>query len=170
VTTGPTPAIRMVVCGNADRGDDGVAPLATAALIPTLPPALQGIVGVRRRAELRVEDLLDVRPGERCVILDAVSGVAPGQVVRLPLDQLADGLTFTPRSSHQLPIGLVVGLASALRDRPLEGTFIGLGGMRWGYGDALAPATCAGLPAYRAAIEAELIRLAPVSPVPGRGG
>jgi hydrogenase maturation protease len=158
VTAVPTPGIRLVVCGNTDRGDDGLALQAAASLVSALSTAVRAAVDIRWRAELRVEDLLDIRPGDRCLILDAVSGARPGQVVVLPLDRLGDQRSFSPRSSHELPIGLVVGLAETLRAAPLQGTFLGLGGARWGFGDAPSPAALAGLPAFQAAIEDELVR------------
>ena len=59
MTAVPTPGIRLVVCGNTDRGDDGLALLAATSLVPALRAAVRAAVDVRRRAELRVEDLLD---------------------------------------------------------------------------------------------------------------
>ena len=58
------------------------------------------------------------------------------------------GAGFTPRSSHQLPIHLVVGLAGVLRDRPVDGTFIGLAGQAFGYGTPISAAVRAALPAF----------------------
>ena len=96
----------------------------------------------------------------RVLIIDAVVGPAPGTVVSLPLGELCDRPPFTPRSSHQLPIDLVVGLAGVIRERPVEGAFVGLAGHRFGYGTPLSRAVRASLPAFRAAIESELERLA----------
>ena len=56
----PDPIIRIVVCGNADRGDDGVALAAIATLLPTLPHSLLSKVEIRRCLELRVEDLVEL--------------------------------------------------------------------------------------------------------------
>jgi hydrogenase maturation protease len=155
----PDPTVRIVVCGNADRGDDGVALATVATLLPSLPRGLLAKLEVRRCLELRVEDLTDLPPGVDCLILDAVAGVEPGTVVRLPLRELAGRPPFTPRSSHQLPIDLVVGLAGILRDVPVSGTFIGLAGHGFGYGTALSRVVRAAMPAFREAIEAELYDL-----------
>jgi hydrogenase maturation protease len=161
--TGPRarrPAVRDLVCGNAERGDDAVAPAAMAALLPRLPRELMEQLEVRNVGELRVEDVADLPPGVRCLIVDAVAGVAPGEVVRLPLDGLGVGPGWTPRSSHQLPIHLVIALAGVLRDRPVDGRFAGLGGRSFGYGTPLSPTVRAALPAFAEAIEAELRGLA----------
>lgn len=167
----PDPIVRIVVCGNTDRGDDGVALATIATLLPTLPHSLLAKVEIRRCPELRVEDLVELPSGVACLILDAVAGLEPGRVVRLPLDELQERPSFTPRSSHQLPIHLVVGLAGALRDRPVAGTFIGLAGHGFGFGAPLSAVVRAALPAYREAIAGELHELAsrePVSaPAPG---
>ncbi len=170
----PDATVRMLVCGNTDRGDDGVAPVAVATLLPALPPRFRARLDVRRSTELRVEDLADLPADVGCLIVDAVAGVEPGQVVRVPLSELSVQPGFTPRSSHQLPIHLVVGLAGILRERPVAGTFVGLGGDAFGYGTPLSPVARAAIPALRAAIEAEVRALiigAPRQPAvaPGRG-
>jgi hydrogenase maturation protease len=154
------PTVRIVVCGNAERGDDGLAMAAIASVLPTLAKRLLARLEVRRCEALRVEDLEDVPSGVDCLILDAVAGVEPGTVVRLPLVELADHLTFTPRSSHELPIDLVLGLAGVLRDEPVSGTFLGLAGHGFGFGTPLSRVVRAAMPAYREAIEAELFALA----------
>ena len=164
--TAPHPAVRVLVCGNAERGDDAVAPAAMAALGPTLAREIADRIEVRPVGELRVEDLVDLPPGVRCLVVDAVAGIAPGEVVRLPLDALGAGPGFTPRSSHQLPIDLVVGLAGVLRDRPVEGTFIGLAGRSFGYGTPISSVVRAALPPFVAAIECELRALAFGAPRP----
>ena len=155
----PPPVVRLMVCGNADRGDDGVALAAAATLLPSLPPALAPKLEVRRCPELRTEDLIDLPEIMQVLIVDAVLGPSPGEVVTLPLAQLAANPAFTPRSSHQLPIDLVVGLAGIIRKRPIPGAFVGLAGHRFGFGTPLSRAARAGLPAFREAIVAELERL-----------
>ncbi len=157
-------AVRVIVCGNADRGDDGAAPIAVAALLPSLPAGLRLALDIRRSTELRVEDLVDLGPDAVCLIVDAVAGVEPGRIVRLPLGELGDRPGFTPRSSHQLPIHLVVGLAGILRDCPVEGSFIGLGGDAFGYGAPLSPVARAAIPGFGEAIAHELADLVPGAP------
>jgi hydrogenase maturation protease len=162
------PTTRLMVCGNADRSDDGLALAAIATLLPTLPPAILATLEVRRCSELRVEDLLDLPLGSSLVVVDAVTGVEPGAVVHLSLETLA-GLARqggtdrpTPRSSHQLPIELVLGLAELLRGRPIPGAFVGLGGRSFTYGPHLSRVVRNALPSLRDAIAAELCELAAV--------
>ena len=151
----PGPNVRVIVCGNADRGDDGVGPAAFALLEATRPRRLPDELDVRRTSELRVEDLVDLPSDAACLIVDAVAGVDPGRVVRLPLHELGDRSGFTPRSSHQLPIHMVVGLAGVLRERPVAGTFVGLGGFGFGYGTPLSTIASAALPTFALAIQRE---------------
>jgi hydrogenase maturation protease len=153
------PSVRIVVCGNADRGDDGAALAAVATLLPTLPRDLLTRLEVRRCPELRVEDLVDLPHGSTCLILDAVAGPEPGEVVRVELDQLREREPFSPRSSHQLPIVLVLGLAGVMRQRPIPGTFVGIAGRGFGFGAPLSRAIRSGMAAYRRTIESELRRL-----------
>ncbi len=155
------PCVRLLVCGNADRGDDGAALSAVATLLPSLPPALLERLEVRRCGHLRVEDLLDVPEGEAALVVDAAVGLAPGHVVTLPIGSIAaDPSAPTPRSSHELPIDQVLGLAQTLRPGGLpEGTFVGIGGRRFGYGRPLSRSVRLNMAAFQVAIAAELARL-----------
>lgn len=164
----PPPSVRIVVCGNADRGDDGAAVAALATLLPTLPFDLLAKLEVRRCEELRVDDLADLPRGASCVIVDAVAGPEPGTVVRCALPDLATDPACTPRSSHQLPIDIVLGLAGVLREASVPGTFIGLAGHGFGYGSPLSRAVRGALPAFRDAIEAEVRALAEPGVPPAR--
>jgi hydrogenase maturation protease len=155
------PSVRLLVCGNADRGDDGAALSAIATLLPSLPAALLERLEVRRCGHLRVEDLTDVPQGEVAMVVDAAVGVPPGHVVTLPLRAIvADDTAPTPRSSHELPIDQVLGLASALRPGGLpDGSFVGIGGRRFGYGRPLSRSVRLNMTAFQAAIASELARL-----------
>lgn len=166
------PSVRLLVCGNADRGDDGAALSAVATLLPSLPAAMLERLEVRRCGHLRVEDLTDVPPGEVAVVVDAAVGIAPGHVVILPIDRIvADGEAPTPRSSHELPIEQVLGLAGVLRPGGLpEGSFIGIGGRRFGYGRPLSRSVRINMPAFQAAIASELARLTHVPEGPAASG
>lgn len=155
----PSPTVRIVICGNADGGDDGVALSAAATVLPSLPSEVGCCLEVRRRQQLRVDDLIDLRRDERCLIIDAVSGITPGDVVVMSLEELATTRLFTPRSSHELPIGLVLGLTAIIREQPIEGTFVGLGGHRWGYGTPISRCARTGMSAFRAAIVEQLALL-----------
>jgi hydrogenase maturation protease len=166
------PSVRLLVCGNADRGDDGAALSAVATLLPSLPTAMLERLEVRRCGHLRVEDILDVPAGEVCVVVDAAMGIAPGHVVILPIDGItADPSSPTPRSSHELPIDQVLGLAQTLRPGGLpDGTFVGIGGRRFGYGRPLSRSVRLNMPAFQAAIAAELSRLTHVPEGPAASG
>ena len=155
------PTVRLLVCGNADRGDDGAALSAIATLLPALPAAMLARMEVRRCGHLRVEDLMDVTAGEVALVVDAAVGIAPGRIVTIPIhDVAADPEAPSPRSSHELPIDQVLGLADVLRDGGLPGgTFVGIGGRRFGYGRPLSRSVRLNLAAYQAAIAAELSRL-----------
>jgi hydrogenase maturation protease len=155
------PSVRLLVCGNADRGDDGAALSAVATLLPALPAALLERLEVRRCGHLRVEDLLDVPATEVALVVDAAVGIPPGHVVTLPIRSIAaDPESPTPRSSHELPIDQVLGLAAVLRPGGLpEGTFIGIGGRRFGYGRPLSRSVRLNMVTFQQAIAAELARL-----------
>jgi hydrogenase maturation protease len=173
----PRPSVRLLVCGTAERGDDGAALAAVARLLPALPETLRSRLEVRRCGQLDPLDLVELvvahegpsgagaaeqRPTP--VVLDTVIGVAPGSVVTMPLSDLAqepvDAPHATPRSSHALPPDQVLRLAEAMAGRPVEGTFIGIGGHWFGYGGRFSRAVKHGLPAFEAAILFELERLA----------
>lgn len=158
------PTVRLLVCGNAERGDDGAALSAVATLLPTLPAPLLERIEVRRCGQLRVEDLLEVPPGEVTVVVDAAVGVPPGHVVALPIADIAPTLgTAAPRSSHDLPIDQVLSLAATLRSGGLPtGTFIGIGGRRFGYGRPLSRSVRLAMPSFQQAIAVELARVARV--------
>jgi hydrogenase maturation protease len=155
-----TRPVRLLVCGSADRGDDGAALAAVAGLLAGLPPHLLTVLEVRRCEQLDLEDLLDLPDGSACVITDAVVGLPVGQIVTIPLPDLPArdaAAAPVPRSSHVLPIGQLVAIAQVMRDSPLCGTFVGVGGRSFGFGRALGRPVRAALPAFRAAIEAALI-------------
>lgn len=155
------PSVRLLVCGNADRGDDGAALSAVATLLPSLPAAMLERLEVRRCGHLRVEDLTEVPEGQVAVVVDAAVGIAPGHVVTMPIrDIIADPDAPTPRSSHELPVDQVLGLAQVMRPGGLPaGTFIGIGGRRFGYGRPLSRSVRLNMTAFQAAIATELSRL-----------
>ena len=153
-------AVRLLVCGNADRGDDGAALAAVAGLLSGLPPHLLACLEVRRREQLSIEDFVDVPDDAACIIVDTAVGIAVGTVVTIPLGELParDAAAGpVPRSSHVLPIGQLVGIGDHLRDQPIEGAFVGLGGRSFGFGRGLSRPVRAALPVFRHAIEAALI-------------
>lgn len=165
------PSVRLLVCGNADRGDDGAALSAVATLLPTLSASLLERLEVRRCGQLRVEDLLDVTQGEVVIIVDAAVGVPPGHVVTLSISDIAPlAGTAAPRSCHELPIEQVLSLAATLRSGGLPtGVFIGIGGRRFGYGRPISRSVRLAMAGFRKAIAAELTRLARVPGGPPHG-
>ena len=160
----PAPAVRLLVCGNADRGDDGAALSAVAHVLPRLAPGLRQQLEVRRCRQLDATDLIDVRAEEACVVIDTVVGVEPGEVVELTLEELAAQGSVAPRSSHALPIGQVLGIAHAVRGSLPRGTFIGIGGKWFGFGELRSRALRDGMPAFERTLEAVIEELADAEP------
>ena len=156
----PAPSLRVLVCGSADRGDDGAALSAVARVLPGLEPAICQRLEIRRCPQLDATDLIDVRPDEACLVLDTVVGVAAGQVVELPLDALVRDGGVAPRSSHALPIQQVVGIAEAVRGSLPRGLFVGIGGKWFGFGPTRSKALREGMPAYERAVRAAITGLA----------
>jgi hydrogenase maturation protease len=161
-----TPALRLLVCGNAERGDDGAALTAAAHVLPRLEATLSRRLEVRRCRQLDAMDLIDIRPDEACLVLDTVVGVEAGKVVELTLDELAGRTAIAPRSSHALPIDQVLGIAREVRGGLPIGRFLGIGGKWFGFGDVRSRALRDGMPAYERAIASAIEQLAGSRPVP----
>jgi hydrogenase maturation protease len=154
------PTVRILVCGSADRGDDGAALAAIAHLLPTLSPEICARIEVRRCQQLDATDLIDVDAKTTCVVVDTAVGIEPGSVVAMPLaDLVARASSVGLRSSHALPVDQVLLIAATLRGTIPQGTFIGIGGKWFGYGPRFSRAVKAGLEGLQAAILAELVRL-----------
>jgi len=162
----PAPSLRLLVCGNADRGDDGAALCAVAHVLPALDPALSRQLEVRRCSQLDATDLIDVGADEACLVLDTVLGVEPGEVIELSLDELSSGATVAPRSSHALPIAQVLGIAGAVRGGLPAGRFVGIGGKWFGFGSVRSRALRAGMPAFERAIATAIEQLLGAHPIP----
>jgi hydrogenase maturation protease len=156
----PAAVVRILVCGNAERGDDSAALAAMTQLLPHLPPDVCERIEVRRCVQLDAADLVDLRDGEAALVVDCVTGVAPGAVVSLPLADLATNPRgIVPRSSHALPVADAIALATTVRGSPPPGVFVGIGGKWFGYGTRTSRAVRGGLPLLQAAVEAEIERL-----------
>lgn len=163
------PTIRVLVCGSADRGDDGAALCAVAHVLPLLQPDLRQRVEVRRCPQLDAADLIDVADGEACLVLDTVVGVEPGATVRIPLDELTRLEDAAPRSSHALPITQVLGIAEAIRGQLPRGLLVGIGGKWFGFGETRSRALREGMPAFELLIEEAIQELSqPVTATAGR--
>lgn len=149
-------SVRVLVCGERLRGDDGAATRA----IEALDAATRALVEVIEVGQLSVEALLEVPEGVVVIVADATVGVAAGQVVTRPLSEVAAHAPgATPASSHSLPPDQVLALAEELRGSSLQGSFVGIGGAEFGFGERLSPAVEAGLPAYVTALADEIRRL-----------
>ncbi|HLX34830.1 MAG TPA: hypothetical protein VKR30_06245 [Candidatus Limnocylindrales bacterium] len=161
--TVPPPTVRLLVCGSADRGDDGAALAAVARVLPALDEHVRQRLEIRRCEQLDVTDLVDIPRGTACLILDTVVGVEPGEVVTLSLPELAaHSRGVSPRSSHALPIDQVLGIAEALRGALPDGRFIGLGGHWFGFGSVRSRAVRLAMPAYQCAVREGIVALAAV--------
>ena len=129
-------AVEILVCGSPDRGDDG-APIAASALVRgrLAPDVTMRVVG-----QLDVDDLLSIPAGAGVVIVDAATGVEPGEIVDLALTGLiGQPDAIHPRSSHALALPEVVGLAEMMRGRPLCGRIVAIGGAHFGFGHPISP-------------------------------
>ena len=160
-------SVRLLVCGTADRGDDGAALLVVAHLLPRLGPAMCARLEVRRCSQLDPSDIIDVPTGTTCLVVDTAVGLEPGTVVTMPLAALAARpVGVSPRSSHALPVDEVIALAEVIRGSLPDGSFVGIGGKWFGYGSRFSRALRAGIPDLEAAIVAELVRMTgvPVGP------
>lgn len=161
-----TPTVRILVCGNADRCDDGAAIWAISHLLPGMSsidvPGLQ----VVKCGQLNVEDLVEGGP---TLIVDTAVGIAPGRVVTLDFDQLlAHPKQIAPHSSHALPIDQVIGVARQLSDGPVDGLFVGIGASDLGYGQRLSRPVREQMGEFVVAIHKALMRLASASVAPPR--
>jgi hydrogenase maturation protease len=151
------PQIRVLVCGEPLRGDDGAAVLAAAGLTADA----RALAEVFEVGQLSLAAMLDVPQGAAVIVADAAVGVAVGEVVILPLAEVAGRASAaTPASSHSLPPDQILALAEEMRGSPFRGVFVGIGGVEFGFGEELSPEVAAGLPALTAALETEIRRLA----------
>jgi len=162
-------SLQILVCGNADRCDDGAAIWAIQHLLPNLAVFEASGMAVTECGQLDVDDLVHARGP--VLIVDTAVGLAPGAVVTLDFDQLmAHPKEIAPRSSHALPIDQVIGITRSLRDTPMEGLFVGIGAADLGYGQNLSIPVREGMGDFVVAIERALTRLASNSAATARGG
>jgi hydrogenase maturation protease len=146
---GETSRIVVFACGDPLRGDDSVAPLA----VRELPPDVLARADVKLVGALEPEYLRDLPAGVRAVIVDAVVGPAPGEIVTMDLAEMSGrAAAVVTLSSHQLPLDKVVAIAQLLRDEPVEGRFVGVGIESVSIGGELSEAVTAALPALRDAV------------------
>jgi hypothetical protein len=145
----PTTHVELLICGAADGGDDGAALAAVTPLVGDFPDD----VAVRSVAHLDIDDLLAVPPGAGVVVVDTVMAIDPGWVLQIPFAGLVGrGSGMTLRSSRALAIPGTIGLASMIRGRPMVGIVVVVGGVNFGFGDALSWPVIAGLGTLRLSI------------------
>ena len=142
----------VFVCGDRHRRDDAAA-LRAADLLGHLLP--EDVV-LRPVGQLGPGDLLSAAAAGRCLVIDAVRGVAPGTVVSMPLADLATGGPASA-SSHALPLPAVIALADALGADLAHATFVGIGGETFGLGEGLTPRVEEALDEIVAAIARALV-------------
>lgn len=109
-----------------------------------------------------VSDLVAVKAGEACLVVDTVGGIEPGSVVRVSLADLAnrsDGLML--RSARALSVEDTILIAEAVCGAMPQGSFVGIGGRRFDYGERFSRVVKAGLPAFGAAIRVAIEDLLP---------
>ena len=164
VVSGRPPAVRVLVCGNVDRRDDGAAIWAISHLLPNRSADELPGLKVVQCGQLDVDDLVHGGSGSPVLIVDTAVGVAPGQVVTLDFDSLlAHPRPIAPHSSHALPIDQVIGIARELVDGPVDGLFVGIGARDLGYGSKLSRPVREQMGEFVVAIEKALMRLASMS-------
>lgn len=147
MTAGLGPALRLLVCGESQRGDDGAAHAVLGLLSDQ---AHWADIEIRTCAQLDVDDL---RGAAAVVVIDAVRGVPPGEIVRCELDELTDHLSLASGSTHTLSLRETLALAAVLHGDAPRGTFVGIGGHRFGIGDELSIEVADALPLFAKAIE-----------------
>lgn len=153
----------VIACGQRMRGDDGVA----FELVGALDASARRLAMIIEAGSLDVAQLLELPPEARCIVVDAVAGVAPGTLVEIDLARLAgagcDQAHAQLRcSSHAQPIPQTLALARLLRGRAIEGTLLGVGIAQCRAGAALSPAVAASVRAGARALEALIARFATV--------
>ncbi|HEU4672046.1 MAG TPA: hydrogenase maturation protease [Candidatus Limnocylindrales bacterium] len=139
------PTTTLIVCGSADRADDGAALAALAALDRAT------LAGVRVHAvgEVRVEELVDAAALGPVVIADAAVGIGAGVVAVIPFERLGAFVrSIHVRSTHELPIADAVALAEMLIGRTIEGAIVVIGAGDVRHGGQLSAPVRAALPRF----------------------
>lgn len=148
------PTMTILVCGDRSRGDDGAALVA----VDRLSTELAGDVRIDRVGQIAPDDLLAALGSGRCLVVDVVRGVAPGQIIELPLRRVADRHAASSASSHALPLQTAIRLAAVLGADLSRGAFLGIGGTRFGLGEALSAPVRDGVDALSQAIARRVLR------------
>ncbi len=158
--------VEVLACGAADRGDDGAALVAASLLADGLPADVQ----LRVVGQLDIDDLLGLPLGASVVIVDAATGIRPGRVLSVSLDQVAgDHAELRPRSSHTLAFPEVLGLAGLIRGRPVQGRLVVIGGGDFTLGGPLSRCVAAAIPALVALVRTSVEQAWTARPSPVEG-
>jgi hydrogenase maturation protease len=147
----PVPAtnVEVLACGGPDRGDDAAAVIAVGRLADALPDDVR----IRIVGQLDIDDLLAVPPGAGVIVVDTAVGIDPGWIVEIPFSGLVGrDAGIRPRSSHALSVPETVAVASIIRGRPLQGMVVAIGGVDFGFGEALSWPVAAAMDAFVLAI------------------
>lgn len=140
-----TRPVLVLACGAPDRGDDAAA-LDAVALLDLADPLARGQATIRYVGHLGVEQLTDRPAGTSVIVVDAAVGIRPGTVRFIPFSRLArEARMPVPRSSHELPIPEIAGIAEVVGG-PLDGGLLVVGGSDFGFGRPLSPAVEAAIP------------------------
>jgi hydrogenase maturation protease len=152
--------VTILVCGEPLRGDDAVAD----AIVDALSPSTRAMAEVRYVGALMPDDLLAA--GGPVIVVDAIFGPPPGEVVDLPLSALRSVTAKVEiGSSHSIPLPAVVALAERMAGQEVEGRFIGIAGETFGHGEALSPTVADALPRCAARLAHWIRVLAHARPV-----
>lgn len=162
--------IPLFLCGEAHRSDDGVAFRAIRLLAPTVRSRARII----HAGQLDASDLVELAPGTPCIIVDALAGIAPGEVRALPLAEVAalgraratQLARNKARSSHELALEQTLALAEILRGSPVDGWLVGIGIADVRPGETLSAAVAVALPALAAKLAAVIDTLAQSEALP----
>jgi hydrogenase maturation protease len=156
VQPAPSALVEILACGAPDRGDDAAAVIAVGRLADALPDDVR----IRIVGQLDIDDLLAVPPGAGAIVVDTAVGIDPGWIVEIPFSGLVGrDAGIRPRSSHALSVPETVAVASIIRGRPLQGMVVAIGGIDFGFGEALSWPVAAAMDAFVLAIADAISRV-----------
>lgn len=120
---GETSRVVVFACDDPRRGDDSVATLACTSL----PAPTRALADIKLIGPMEAEYIRDIPPGVRAVIVDAVIGSPPGEIVEVDLFEMSGRPeAIVAVSTHKSPLDQVVAIGQLLRDEPVIGRFVGI--------------------------------------------
>lgn len=124
--------MRIICCGNPDRGDDGAGALVAARLRDL------GVEAETRAGE--ASELLEAWSGaDHVVVVDAVETGAPAGTVWLWDGRQASFPTRPSMSTHGLGLSEAISLARVLDQLPQQLRVYGIEGRRFEHGTEISP-------------------------------